>query len=249
MFADYSPVDKKIVAETRTTPFAFDFVIVRSARRRSISIEVQAAKVVVRSPHGIAEAVLHKFLREKSAWVEKKIHAQQQMLAAIPHYTYSAGSCLPYLGGEISLVLGTGADARVVLHDQQLHVLLSRRRRLSVPEQTRRLVHEWYQQRALKLLTDKTNLLAAQMQLRHSGVNIRATRSKWGHCTSSGAIQYNWQIILAPEPIVDYLVAHEVSHLRHHNHSRAFWTLVESVCPNYARCRAWLKTNGQQLML
>lgn len=250
MFSDYSIIAvKKSIAETRTEPFAFDFVIVRSARRRSISIEVQAAKVVVRSPPGVTEKVLHQFLREKSVWVQQKIHAQQQMLEAIPQYNYSAGSRLPYLGRELSLILGTGSEARVVLHDQQLHVLLSRRRRLSVPEQTRRLVHAWYQQQALKLLTDKTDVLAAQMNLHHIGVNIRTTRSKWGHCTSRGAIQYNWQIILAPEPIVDYLVAHEVSHLRHHNHSRAFWQLVESVCPDYVQYRAWLKTHGQQLVL
>lgn len=236
------------VAETRVTPFPFEFAILRS-RRRSISIEVQSARVLVRAPLQVADSVLHDFLREKHRWVQEKIHEQQQALAAIPQHTYAAGSCLPYLGHDIRLVLGSGSAARVVLHDQQLHVLLSRRRRMSAPEQTRRLVQGWYQQQALKLLTEKTDQLCLAMGLQHIGVSIRATRTKWGHCTSRGAIQYNWQIILAPEPIVDYLVAHEVSHLRHHNHSRAFWQLVESVCSDYVRCRAWLKANGQQLVL
>lgn len=236
------------VAETRVTPFPFEFTILRS-RRRSISIEVQSAHVLVRAPLQVADSVLHDFLREKTRWVQEKIHEQQQALAAIPQHTYAAGSFLPYLGHDIRLVLGSGSVARVVLHDQQLHVLLSRRRRMSAPEQTRRLVQGWYQQQALTLLTEKTDRLCLTMGLQHTGVSIRATRTKWGHCTSRGAIQYNWQIILAPEPIVDYLVAHEVSHLRHHNHSRAFWQLVESVCPDYVRCRAWLKANGQQLVL
>lgn len=236
------------VAETRVIPFPFEFSILRS-RRRSISIEVQAAQVRVRAPQQVAESVLHDFLREKTPWVLQKIDEQRQALAAIPQHTYTAGSSLPYLGRDISLVIGSGSAGRVVLHDQQLHVLLSHRRRMSAPEQTRRLVQGWYQQQALKLLTGKTDQLCQAMGLQHTGVSIRATRTKWGHCTSRGAIQYNWQIILAPEPIVDYLVAHEVSHLRHHNHSRAFWQLVESVCPDYARCRAWLKANGQQLVL
>lgn len=236
------------IAEVRVTPFPFEFTIVRS-RRRSISIEVQSARVVVRAPQRIAESVLHEFLHEKNLWVQEKIREQQQVLAAIPQHTYVAGSTLPYLGKEITLVLGTGSEARVVLHEQQLHVLLSRRRRMSAPEQTRRLVQGWYQQQALRLLTDKTTQLAESMGLQHTGVSIRATRTKWGHCTSRGAIQYNWQIILAPESIVDYLVAHEVSHLRHHNHSRAFWQLVESVCPDYVQCRRWLRAHGQQLVL
>jgi predicted metal-dependent hydrolase len=236
------------MAETRITPFPFEFTILRS-RRRSISIEVQSARVVIRAPMRVAESALYEFLHEKNLWVQEKIREQQQALAAIPQHTYMAGSRMPYLGGEITLVLGSGSAARVVLHDQQLHVLLSRRRRMSAPEQTRRLVQAWYQQQALVLLTDKTTRLATTMGLQHTGVSTRATRTKWGHCTSRGAIQYNWQIILAPEPIVDYLVAHEVSHLRHHNHSRAFWQLVESVCPDYVHCRAWLKAHGQQLVL
>lgn len=238
-----------LIAETCRPLFPFEFTIVRSARRRSISIEVQSAKVVMRAPVNVAEAVLHQFLREKSQWVQEKIQSQAQSQVAIPQYTYSAGSRLPFLGREITLVLGVGTQARVVLYEEQLHVLLSRRRRLSAPEQTRRLVSVWYQEQALKLLSDKTNRLTASMDLRHTGVSIRATRTKWGHCTSRGAIQYNWQIILAPEAIVDYLVAHEVCHLRHHNHSRAFWQLVASVCPDYLRCRAWLKAHGQQLVL
>lgn len=238
-----------LCAETRKSLFPFEYTILRSARRRSISIEIKSAKVVVRAPLDAAESLLLNFLRQKTAWVQEKITAQQQALEKIPTHSYLAGSRLPWLGKEITLVLGSGANARVVLHDHQLHIILSRRRRLTVTEQTRRLVQQWYQTEALARLTYKTDRLTARMGLVHSGVTVRATRSKWGHCTSRGAIQYNWQIILAPESIVDYLVAHEVCHLRHHNHSREFWQLVESVCPDYLACRAWLKTHGQQLVL
>ena len=78
---------------------------------------------------------------------------------------------------------------------------------------------------------------------------MRFTRSKWGHCTSEGVLQYNWHIVLAPEPVVDYLVAHEVCHLRHLNHSAHFWALVASVCPDYQAQRDWLKANGRCLTL
>jgi predicted metal-dependent hydrolase len=235
--------------ELRQSSPGFDYTICRSARRRTISIEVKSAQVIVRAPTATSAAWLHKVVREKTRWIQQKLAQQQMLLDAIPTREYCPGAVFPYMGRELTLVTGSATLARADLRESQLQVLLSRRSRLEPQEQTRRLVAGWYQQQALALLTDKTDQLCARMGLVHSGVSIRATRSKWGHCTSRGAIQYNWQIILAPEPVVDYLVAHEVCHLRHHNHSRAFWQLVASVCLDYEKKRSWLKNNGQQLIL
>ena len=234
-------------SSTPSVPFPYE--IVRSARRRSISIEIAKAQVVVRAPFFVAKAELEKFVAEKSVWVQQKLAEQTQELLAVPEHTYVDGSKLPFLGRQITLVVRTQPRADVVLYGEQLLVILSSRSRLDDEEQARRLVSVWYQEQALALLTEKTDLAAQRVGKNHSGVTIRATRSKWGHCTIDGAIQYNWQILLAPEAIVDYLVAHEVSHLRHHNHSAAFWALVASICPDYKRRRAWLKANGAQLIL
>src|SRR5690606_13061336 len=133
----------------------------------------------------------------------------------LPRRTYSTGSVFPYLGRTLRLSLEVAEPASFVLIDDCLRVRLSSRSQLAPEEQARRLIFVWYQQQALATLTARTRALTAQMGLRCSAVTIRATRTKWGHCTSRGAIQYNWQIILAPEAIVDYLVAHEVCHLRH----------------------------------
>ncbi|GGY87276.1 hypothetical protein GCM10011613_35590 [Cellvibrio zantedeschiae] len=227
-------------------PFAFE--LVRSARRRSISIEIAKAQVVVRAPYFVAKAEIEKFVREKSLWVQQKLAQQEQQLSAVPSYSFANGSSLPYLGGELSLVVHKQPKADVVRYGAQLLVILTSRSRLPDEQQTKRLVCEWYQQQALAMLQAKTDAAAARLGVKHSGVTIKATRSKWGHCTAQGAIQYNWQILLAPESIVDYLVAHEVSHLLHHNHSPAFWAVVASLCPDYKNRRAWLKTQGMQLM-
>src|SRR5690606_22930589 len=111
--------------ETRKSLFPFEYTILRSARRRSISIEIKSARVVVRAPLGVAESLLLNFLRQKSAWVQEKVAAQTQTLEQIPTYSYLAGSRLPWLGKETTLVLGTGASSRIVLHAQQLHIILS----------------------------------------------------------------------------------------------------------------------------
>lgn len=227
----------------------FEFTIARSPRRRSISIEIRKAQVVVRAPMGAAQSLLLRFLQQKAAWVRAKISEQQQILAIQPApRCYTQASCIPFMDETLTLVLGRGPRAAIARVDQDLHVILSPRSRLSEDAQIRQLLGRWYQQQALKILTQKTAKLTQMMGLECSQVTVKATRSKWGHCTSRGAIQYNWQILLAPEAIVDYLVAHEVSHLLHHNHSAAFWAQVASLCPDYAHRRAWLKAQGMHLM-
>jgi predicted metal-dependent hydrolase len=231
----------------------FTYEIVRSPRRRSISIEVRAACVRVRAPLGVAERDLHQFVREKRRWISCKIAEQKQLLQAIPERHYQSGAQLPYLGHSLKLVVETVNSPKVerstVNGSEYLHVQISARSKMPVATQVQRLVHIWYQQEALRLLTQKTDQLVTRMALRHAGVTVKATRSKWGHCTSRGAIQYNWHILLAPMNIVDYLVAHEVCHLRHPNHSPAFWQLVASVCPSFLEDRAWLKAYGAHLVL
>ncbi len=231
-----------------STVLPFEYELVRSARRRSISIEIAKAHVVVRAPYFVAKADIEKFVREKAQWAHQKLIQQEQQLSALPNYTFTDGGRLPCLGAELTLVVHKQPKADVVRYGEKLLVILSSRSRLPEEQQVKRLVCGWYQEQALAMLQDKTNAAAARLGVKHSGVTIKATRSKWGHCTAQGAIQYNWQILLAPESVVDYLVAHEVSHLLHHNHSPAFWAVVASLCPDYKSRRAWLKNHGMKLM-
>jgi len=227
-------------------PFAFE--LVRSVRRRSISIEISKAQVVVRAPQFVARAEIEKFIHEKSAWVQQKLIQQEQQLSAVKSYSFVADSEVPYLGELLTLVVHKQPKADVVRYGDKLLVILSSRGRVTDEQQAKRLVCHWYQEQARQLLQAKTEAAVEHLGVRHAGITLKATRSKWGHCTARGAIQYNWQIMLAPEPVVDYLVAHEVSHLLHHNHSPAFWAVVEHLCPDYKKRRTWLKTHGAQLM-
>ncbi len=228
----------------------FDFTIVRSARRRTISIEVRAAQVSVRAPLNAPKAALLGFLRQKAGWVRAKLAEQRERMEDVPPETqYATGTLLRLMDETLRLVISHGPRAAVARMGNDLHLMLSSRAKMPEQEQIRALLARWYAQQAMHILTRKTHQLCATAGLRCAQVNIRATRSKWGHCTSKGVIQYNWQILLAPEAIVDYLVAHEVSHLRHHNHSPDFWALVTHFCPSCKSDRAWLKANGAGLCL
>lgn len=243
---------KSSAAEPVREDYGFPFRIVRSAKRRTISIEIRSAQVAIRAPLAVPESVLLDFLQQKAAWVRQKIAEQTQQLAQRVEPVVRVcgqGTELAFMDEQLRLVIGRGATAAVHRLEGQLHLILSTRSRAPDAQQIRQLLARWYQQQALKVLTEKTHRLCAQMGLRCQAVTVKHTRSKWGHCTSRGAIQYNWNILLAPEGIVDYLVAHEVCHLRHPNHSRDFWALVASVCPSFVADRAWLKATGAQLSL
>jgi len=243
------PLFSHSLLQSPAATLPFHYSLVRSARRRSMGIEVSNAKVVVRVPYFVAYSEAEQFVRAKSTWIQQKLAQQSQHISTVPKRVYVAGSQLPFLGHHLILVMNQQSQANVIQYGDQLIIGLSSRSRLKGEEQARRLVVDWYQRKALHLLTIKTDAMVSQLGLAHAGVTVKATRSKWGHCTIHGAIQYNWQILLAPEAIVDYLVAHEVSHLRHHNHGVEFWQLVASLCPDYKNCRAWLKANGVQLTL
>ena len=214
-----------------------------------MSIEVANAKVLVRIPQFVASAEADRFVRSKSEWIQQKLAQQAHQISQIPERSYSDGSLFPYMGMQLTLMVRPHSKAEVYRHGDLLLVFTSSRSRLPPEEQVCRLVSGWYQQQALEVLAHKTDQAARRLGARYTEVSIKATRSKWGHCTTKGAIQYNWQILLAPEPIVDYLVAHEVSHLRHHNHSPAFWAVVAGLCPDYKQRRAWLKSKGALLVL
>lgn len=239
----------RVFLKSAPAPLPFSYDIKRSLRRRSMSLEVSQAQVTLRAPQFVAQAELDAFVRSKSSWVQQKLAEQAQQLQSLPVRRYEEGASVPYLGGELRLIVRRHTRAQILRQGQSLLVLLGSRSRQEESEQVRRLVAGWYQEEALNLLAAKTHEAARRLGVGLREVTVKATRSKWGHCTTQGAIQYNWQILLAPEPIVDYLVAHEVSHLVHHNHSPAFWAVVASLCPDYRQRRAWLKANGMQLIL
>lgn len=85
------------------------------------------------------------------------------------------------------------------------------------------------------------------MGVQPNGVGIKTFKSRWGSCTVQGKLEFNWQIVLAPNRMVDYVVIHELCHLIHHDHSAQFWKEVARVMPEYGECRQWLKMNGEEL--
>ncbi|WP_346837633.1 SprT family zinc-dependent metalloprotease [Microbulbifer sp. SAOS-129_SWC] len=220
--------------------------LVRSPRRKRLGLVLAQSGVEVRIPLRCAARHGHQFLQENIHWVRAQLGVARERAAEIPQYRYVFGERLPWLGRTLPLRRALRPAEAGIYADA---IAVYTRYRAPTEAQLQTAVERLYQREALALLTAKSTRCAERLGLRFAAVRVRRTRSKWGHCTVRGELQYNWLVCLAPEAVADYLVAHEVCHLRHHNHSRAFWQLVEGACPDYKNLRRWLRDNGHRLAL
>jgi predicted metal-dependent hydrolase len=110
------------------------------------------------------------------------------------------------------------------------------------------LLKQWYRQRAQQLLVAKTALWSIQIAVEPQRITIKEQKTRWGSCSSKSNINYNWRIVMAPPEVIDYLVIHELCHLRVPNHSPLFWQEVARFSPHFKQHRTWLKDNGPTIM-
>jgi predicted metal-dependent hydrolase len=224
------------------------FEIIRSNRRKQVAIRVREGKVEILAPPHLSESDAKTFLDKHIAWVHKQLH--KQVSPPYHHKQYSDGEIFPYLGEDYVLQVAYAKKPALMVRENQLYVFI---RATDNAQQRKKQIYQqlrcWYWEQAEKVLREKSHHYAQQLQVHYQSVNIRQFKSCWGNCSIKGNIQYNWQIILAPHPIIDYLVVHELAHLAHHNHSSRFWQLVESMIPDYKERRKWLRMHGHLLRI
>ena len=211
-----------------------------NARARSyrLSIPHSGGPLLTLPPHGKwAEA--EAFLLRHHNWLAARIKRAPEATS------FGDGGVVPLRGVE-HRIIGTGkVRGRVEVGDDNgTPVLL-------VPgdpaHQARRLT-DWLKDEAQADLAERTAIHAARLGVTVKSVKMRSQASRWGSCSSSGNINYNWRLVLAPPFVLDYVAAHEVAHLVEMNHSAAFWATVKRTLPDMERGRAWLKAHGRQLM-
>lgn len=224
----------------------FAYTLVRS-KRKSAAIHVRGAKVEVRIPDFVDDQWAQDFIWAKQVWVRQKLAHQVEQAQLRP--TLENGQTLLWLGHkhDIQLCHSKGIEiqqGRIVIGIGQLALNSS-----AQANKIQAVLESFFKQQAKSYMVSRTWQLAKQYGLDHKLVDVvfRRTKTKWGHCTSKGTIQYNWLIMGAPQAVIDYLICHEVSHLRHPNHSPDFWRCVARYCPDYKQHQAWLKQNSMAL--
>lgn len=219
--------------------------IIRSSKRKTSAIKIQKGKVFVMVPERLSITIIESLITEKSRWIKEKLAIQKEIIAIKPK-EFVSGEAFFCLGRSHPLKIESGLYPAIQLHQDEL-VISVRDKTADNAQAIKQLLIKWFKQKAEVSLKDKTEHYSKIIGVNPSSVTIKSFKARWGSCSVTAGIQYNWKIIIAPDRIVDYVVIHELCHILHHNHSPAFWKTVERYCHDYRDCSAWLKINGARL--
>jgi len=212
------------------------YTVRRSARARRVRVNVHAhAGVEVVLPARAPERAAAAAIVELRPWIERRLTEASELRRRVRE---RAGT-VPYLGVTLELVAQPG---RTRVHRDGA--------RLLVPDgDARPALERFYRRAARAEIAPRLDRAAALSGSSCSALSIRAQRTRWGSCSAGGRISLNWRLLLAPERVLEYVIWHEVCHLRVLDHSPRFWALLESHWPGYREDRAWLRANGATLVL
>ncbi|MFZ5911000.1 MAG: M48 family metallopeptidase [Chloroflexota bacterium] len=215
--------------------------LVRSKRRTIALVIERDGTLTVRAPLRMAEAEVRRFVEAKSDWIERK-QAQAAEDAVVPH-RFVEGEQFPFLGKLLPLRLVPDLRPALVMDGDGFRLSRSRQ-----PD-GRALLVAWYRAQARAVIAARVEYFARSHNFKPIKLRISSARTRWGSCSRAGTLSFPWRLVMAPPEVVDYVVVHELAHLREMNHSRAFWALVGAMLPDYKQRRAWLKKNGSALQL
>jgi len=223
----------------------FSVEVLRTRRKKTASVRVQDGVVSIVVPKRISKSQIQEIINAKTIWIKQKLFLYQQ--APKPKRTeYVSGESFRYLGKNYRLKFVTGKTS-VKLLKGRLVVSLPREKQRA--EVAKKAIERWYIEHAEAKLFNKVSHYAHIIGVTPLTVRVKSYKSRWGSCSVNGDIQFNWKIIMAPNHVVDYVVVHELCHIKQHNHSSVFWRLVAEIFPGYKDCQHWLKTEGGKLEL
>ncbi len=232
IFETWSIIERDNDMEVNT----MSVTVIRHKRRKRVAFYVTAEGVELRIPARLPQRVVDAILRDHADWIEAR-------LAAIPKASRLPEDRLLYQGDAVPLI--RSGSARSFTYDGQT---------FRCPEQwdetaLRDAYEAWLRTKAVGHVTERASRYERLLRVRASNVRIGHQKTRWGSCSSKGAISINVRLMLAPPEVLDYVIAHEWCHLVHFDHSKAFWEAVASVYPNVAWAKDWLRQNGHTLRI
>ena len=217
----------------------------RTDRLKTVSIQVSRGKIKISVPKNLEQFKIDKILKSKSKWIKKKLFLQSK-ITSFRNKEYVSGEDFLYLGRHYRLKVIMGQKYNTEFKDGYLKVTVKDK---SNTQKIKRLIKKWYLEKAQLHLNKMTLDLSKELSVGFRSVKVRNYNSRWGSCSSTGKIFYNWRIIMAPVKIINYVVLHELVHLKEHNHSKRFWKLLKSYYSDLDYAKQWLVYNGHTLKI
>ena len=232
--------------ETSINGQTITYIVRRSLRAKRIRLEVRRQTgLTVVVPHSYKIGQLPKLLKSKERWISSNLARCSHFQSLSAEKELMSGDTVPYLGQDLELVKrenhsGVGS---VTLEGNMLAVSpgLFKNGILELA------LEQWYRTEAAKMINERADKLSSQMGISCERIVIRGQKTRWGSCSHKKNLSFNWKLIMAPEPVIDYVIIHELTHLKEMNHSKRFWELVAQYCPRWREYKKWLKQHEADL--
>jgi predicted metal-dependent hydrolase len=234
-----------------------EYQLVRSNRRKTVALQVKNAQVIVRAPDYVDVEYIDNLIRLKSAWLTKKLSQQQSSSNVPPQCLNNNFSCDKplYIDGVAhNVVVCFGRQS--VIHDKEeklLRIFIALKYRqyetnsTIINEKVKSAIEQWFKVSIYDYLSHRIPMLSEVTLLHAKSFKVRKYKARWGSCNNRGELSFNCLLKMLPLWVVDYVIVHELCHLKHMNHSTRFWQLVEQYNPQFRLAKAWLKQNQASL--
>ncbi|MGE5652109.1 MAG: M48 family metallopeptidase [Bacillota bacterium] len=228
----------------RVGEHVLEYRLLRS-KRRSIGFLIDEDGLRITAPRWVPLAEIESAIHEKRRWIFAKLSERRERSARRlqPHMQWRDGAALPYFGEQITLRI-LAAQAAGVAYSAGTRELM-----VSLPpdaseQQLKDRVQGWLQQEARRVFAERLPVYAGRLGVTYRAFALSSATTQWGSCTADGRIRLNWRLIHFALPMIDYVIAHELSHLREMNHSPRFWATVQSIFPEFEAARRTLRASG-----
>jgi predicted metal-dependent hydrolase len=214
--------------------------IVRSKRKTIAFVIEHDGSLTIRAPLRTSHAIIDQLVVENADWIRARQEWTLEHSAA--SHRFEEGEHFYYLGKTFPLAFADHQLLPLVLNDS---FRLARQHKHNV----KKVFKAWYRDQARQVIGERAAILAVLYQLFYKDIHITSAQTRWGSCSRRGSLNFSWRLVMAPLDIIDYVITHELAHLKIPNHSSDFWKYVEKLSPNYRVLRKWLKENGGKFNL
>ena len=217
--------------------------IKRTLTLKAIAIRVKEKRVTIKVPFFINNNLIQQLVNKKLPWIKKQLNIQSKFLT-LEKKLYINDEKFLYLGKYYKLKILKNKKYSVNIEGDFLQVNI--KNELNILK-VKKLLKEWFREKSFIYFKKETYNYAKINNLKINSVKVREYKARWGSCSNKGDISFNWRLIMAPPKIIEYVIIHELMHIKEHNHSPKYWNYVKSLYPNINEAKEWLMYNGQTL--
>ncbi|MBR5127551.1 MAG: M48 family metallopeptidase [Roseburia sp.] len=227
---------RKIIFQYETETIEVSII---KSNRKSLSIAIQPeGSLFVKAPVALSDDEILKWIKSKTAWIIRQREKLLNQQRVNPPKRYVTGEKFSYLGCEYELEIriSEGRAGLVRILENKLVVFS----KTDSEETVQKILNSWYVEQAKIWIPKRVRFFAGLMRESYKNITIKNQKKRWGSCSSDRNLNFNWRLIMMPEDVIDYVVVHELCHLKQMNHSKAFWNEVEKMLPDYKIRKKWL---------